>query len=350
MTALLAALCCYFAAVASLSPSLRRRSDRGVVPLDVFRRQDASSSSSSSSSAPAPGPSLTVSVDGTCGNGVTCANSTAGQCCSAHGYCGNTDSYCGAGCNAAFGLCTGTGGAPGAGPGSGNHNDHDDKDRGGHEHPSVYLCGRVRLDVCVDVPRRVGVGLGFGVDHYQYHDLDSHVDGRVDGHINGHSNNDINTGGYGPTNIVGLVSATTTANISIDAAICAAEAARTPAVLVVDATAVQPALVDNRSGPTNADPVGPHRHDDRHRGQRRRTDSGTPDDYSLDSASKRITHVCPIAHFARYDQCLLTWNTILSHGLVGSLLCTVNGILPITGNCRISCDNLPQGYYICVGV
>jgi len=44
------------------------------------------------------------SIDGTCGpdhGGTICdPNSTAytGGCCSSHGYCGNTDAHCGAGC------------------------------------------------------------------------------------------------------------------------------------------------------------------------------------------------------------------------------------------------------------
>ena len=49
---------------------------------------------------------LVGSVDGSCGNGVTCVGSTFGNCCSASGYCGSTDVYCGAGCQAAFGECT----------------------------------------------------------------------------------------------------------------------------------------------------------------------------------------------------------------------------------------------------
>ncbi len=48
-----------------------------------------------------------VSADGACGNGVTCLGSNWGQCCSAHGYCGSDDAYCGAGCNSAFGICGG---------------------------------------------------------------------------------------------------------------------------------------------------------------------------------------------------------------------------------------------------
>ncbi|KAF1347068.1 glycosyl hydrolase family 61-domain-containing protein, partial [Delphinella strobiligena] len=48
---------------------------------------------------------LASSTDGSCGNGVTCAGSTFGNCCSAAGYCGSSDAYCNAGCNAAYGKC-----------------------------------------------------------------------------------------------------------------------------------------------------------------------------------------------------------------------------------------------------
>ncbi|PGH12647.1 hypothetical protein AJ79_04145 [Helicocarpus griseus UAMH5409] len=44
---------------------------------------------------------LNVTIDGLCGpsNGNTiCGNWTAGSCCSAYGFCGNTSSHCGAGC------------------------------------------------------------------------------------------------------------------------------------------------------------------------------------------------------------------------------------------------------------
>jgi hypothetical protein len=60
-------------------------------------------SSSTTSTLPTPSPNLQISTDGTCGNGITCAGSHWGQCCSEHGYCGNTDAYCGAGCQAAYG-------------------------------------------------------------------------------------------------------------------------------------------------------------------------------------------------------------------------------------------------------
>lgn len=53
---------------------------------------------------------LQISPDGTCGNGVTCAGSTWGECCSPHFYCGSDDAYCGSGCNPSFGICSSSGG------------------------------------------------------------------------------------------------------------------------------------------------------------------------------------------------------------------------------------------------
>jgi hypothetical protein len=58
----------------------------------------------SSSASPTQSP-VQISNDGTCGNGLTCAGSVYGQCCSQHGFCGNGDAYCGAGCQAELGSC-----------------------------------------------------------------------------------------------------------------------------------------------------------------------------------------------------------------------------------------------------
>jgi hypothetical protein len=51
-----------------------------------------------------------VSVDGACGGTAktTCQGSTFGNCCSQYGYCGKTATYCGTGCNKAFGTCSTT--------------------------------------------------------------------------------------------------------------------------------------------------------------------------------------------------------------------------------------------------
>ncbi|KAI1369168.1 carbohydrate esterase family 4 protein [Xylaria arbuscula] len=50
-----------------------------------------------------PTSTLKVSIDGDCGNGVTCDGSEFGTCCSQFGYCGSTDDYCGTGCQPDFG-------------------------------------------------------------------------------------------------------------------------------------------------------------------------------------------------------------------------------------------------------
>lgn len=51
----------------------------------------------------------TVSTTGSCGStktsNVTCLGSTYGDCCSGKGYCGGNSSYCGSGCQSAFGNC-----------------------------------------------------------------------------------------------------------------------------------------------------------------------------------------------------------------------------------------------------
>src|SRR3569833_1273498 len=49
---------------------------------------------------------LETSPDGTCGNGLTCKGSSWGQCCSQHGFCGDSEAYSQTGCNPAFGTCS----------------------------------------------------------------------------------------------------------------------------------------------------------------------------------------------------------------------------------------------------
>lgn len=48
---------------------------------------------------------LSVSMDGSCGNGLGCIGSTFGDCCSQYGFCGSGDEYCREGCRADFGTC-----------------------------------------------------------------------------------------------------------------------------------------------------------------------------------------------------------------------------------------------------
>ncbi|KAH7095484.1 hypothetical protein FB567DRAFT_460408 [Paraphoma chrysanthemicola] len=71
----------------------------------------ASVSVSQTSAAPQPTVSLPTSTDGDCGAnaGKTCKGFFLGgvkaECCSEYGYCGNTDVYCGTGCNPYYGDC-----------------------------------------------------------------------------------------------------------------------------------------------------------------------------------------------------------------------------------------------------
>ncbi|VBB84524.1 Putative protein of unknown function [Podospora comata] len=49
---------------------------------------------------------LTISQDGTCGSGVTCTGSSFGNCCSQFGFCGSSADYClSDGCQRGFGSC-----------------------------------------------------------------------------------------------------------------------------------------------------------------------------------------------------------------------------------------------------
>ncbi|OAA62729.1 carbohydrate-binding module family 18 protein [Niveomyces insectorum RCEF 264] len=59
----------------------------------------ASASAASSASAAAPSGSalpagVSVTTDGSCGNGKTCTGSTFGQCCSQFGFCGDGEQFC----------------------------------------------------------------------------------------------------------------------------------------------------------------------------------------------------------------------------------------------------------------
>ena len=49
---------------------------------------------------------LVPTTNGQCGNGVTCAGSPYGDCCSTRGWCGSGSSYCSAStCQPSFGKC-----------------------------------------------------------------------------------------------------------------------------------------------------------------------------------------------------------------------------------------------------
>ncbi|KAI9888306.1 MAG: hypothetical protein M1814_000745 [Vezdaea aestivalis] len=76
-------------------------------------------------SATAPPTGGGVTTDGSCGqahNGVTCGNWPQGSCCSVYGYCGNTASHCGDGCQSGPCLAGGSVNAPGPAPAPANPN------------------------------------------------------------------------------------------------------------------------------------------------------------------------------------------------------------------------------------
>lgn len=60
------------------------------------------------------------STDGTCGNGVTCAGTRWGSCCSVFGYCGVGADYCSVenGCQVEWGRCDGVSATPTTSPGT----------------------------------------------------------------------------------------------------------------------------------------------------------------------------------------------------------------------------------------
>lgn len=51
---------------------------------------------------------LSVSQDGQCGaeSKLTCIGSDYGECCSEHGWCGNSSEHCGPGCQLSYGFCS----------------------------------------------------------------------------------------------------------------------------------------------------------------------------------------------------------------------------------------------------
>ena len=51
---------------------------------------------------------LSVSQDGQCGaeSRLTCIGSDYGECCSEHGWCGNSSEHCGPGCQLSYGFCS----------------------------------------------------------------------------------------------------------------------------------------------------------------------------------------------------------------------------------------------------
>ncbi|KAI0137659.1 carbohydrate-binding module family 18 protein [Hypoxylon sp. NC0597] len=79
------------------------------IPTTAYSTSSALPPTSTSAliSTPSPPPSeaAPASADGRCGTGVGTACGT-GMCCSQYGYCGTESSYCGAGCQKGFGVCS----------------------------------------------------------------------------------------------------------------------------------------------------------------------------------------------------------------------------------------------------
>ncbi|KAF4456018.1 hypothetical protein F53441_1739 [Fusarium austroafricanum] len=87
-------------------PASRGRDVTSTEPATPTRTTPPTSVSVSTSRATPTG--LTISPNQRCGGdtGYTCQGSRFGSCCSWYGYCGSSESYCGTGCDADFGSCT----------------------------------------------------------------------------------------------------------------------------------------------------------------------------------------------------------------------------------------------------
>lgn len=80
----------------------------GLIAGQEYCISDDEPGSPTTTSPPSSG--LEISLDGSCGDGVTCLGSEYGDCCSEHSFCGSTGDYCLAGCQAEFGKCGSSGG------------------------------------------------------------------------------------------------------------------------------------------------------------------------------------------------------------------------------------------------
>jgi len=72
-------------------------------------------SPATTSTAPSTG-GLVITTDGHCGDGFTCVGSAFGQCCSEHGWCGDSEEHCGPKCQQPFGKCAGSGSSSSTAP------------------------------------------------------------------------------------------------------------------------------------------------------------------------------------------------------------------------------------------
>ncbi|ERT03294.1 uncharacterized protein SPSK_09418 [Sporothrix schenckii 1099-18] len=339
-------------------------------------RDLADSLASSTESSPAQASTLITSTDGTCGNGVTCDGSSFGKCCSEHGYCGDADTYCGTGCNAAFGTCNGGSGGSGSNSGSGS------APAGPVATSVVWLTetvtvSRTAVATSIVTSTSVIVSTSFvTATATETSDIAATRTSTV-----------TSTAVVTRTSTVLSVSTvrTTTTVASTAVSTFISTILRT-SVTIVTSTAI----VTAGGGPTTPTSRPPTTGlplptvtttvivfgggDDGNGGtlpsstlwfpQPTRTGPGRAPPAATPSPVLKGT-VSGCTQYYRIqagDTCdsvsdkedvqlvnLLTWNTNLSRGADGSVLCGLSGLLPIISSCKTSCESLPAGYYICVG-
>lgn len=112
--------CATLASLAGISVTQFLRSNPNVTGCDKLSAGtnycvDPNAASTRASSAAATAPTqqpgsggLVVTTDGHCGDGYTCAGSEFGDCCSEHGWCGESTEHCGPMCQKPFGICAGS--------------------------------------------------------------------------------------------------------------------------------------------------------------------------------------------------------------------------------------------------
>lgn len=97
------------APVASSAAPAPAPSSTSVISIEIIptHAPTATGTASTPAATGAPASALTPSKDGQCGGTQTCIGNTfgTGNCCSAQGFCGSGDAWCGVGCQSAFGQC-----------------------------------------------------------------------------------------------------------------------------------------------------------------------------------------------------------------------------------------------------
>lgn len=81
-----------------------------TVPSSTSTKASTITTKTTSTTSKATSTGITISPNQQCGGstGYTCKGSSFGNCCSYYGYCGKSDSYCGTGCDTNFGECNPT--------------------------------------------------------------------------------------------------------------------------------------------------------------------------------------------------------------------------------------------------